>query len=273
MTFSFSYLSADVTPIVDATPIHEAFVPKFTDVMPNTYLSKSPPAPINELIPEKPTDDVIWIPGYWAWIDSKQDFAWVCGVWRRPPPDHYWISGKWYKMNKGWVWAKGFWSPKPEEELAYIKKEPPKSANDDIPDAPGENYFWIPGYWDYSSATKKFSWISGKWEEFSENWILAPATYIWRPSGYVFVPMYWDWILDDRGYAYSCLEQQDEPPVVLQPEIIIRQLFFYYPDYVSLYWHWWFFHPGWWDGCWCLPPWWGWHGWWAFPWGDLWGLW
>ncbi len=262
-----------VTPLPNLLPIHEAFVPKFSDPLPLTIIAKDPPPPLNETIaPHILYEDGIWIPGYWAYLDEANDFAWICGVWRRPPPGQYWISGSWEHSNQGWIWARGFWSPLPLEQLQYIAKAPPASISDNIPLSPGSSYFWAPGYWNYSAGTQNYSWLTGKWEPSNPDWILAPATYIWRPNGFIFVPAYWDLPLEERGSAYSC--QGDEPYAIIEIPLLIERLFFCYPDYVTFYWHWWHFHPHWvWEGCGCVPPWWVWHDWWFFSWSDSWGLW
>lgn len=258
-------------PVIDKIPIHEAFVTKFTDPMPNQPVSRPPPLLIRETIPPQPTADSVWISGYWSWIEEDQDYAWVCGVWRRPPPQHHWISGAWLNQRGSWVWAQGFWSPVPVNHLTFIPIPPPQSIDDKVPPSPGNNYFWIRGYWQYAREKNDYIWLSGTWSELNPNWILAPASYIWRPEGYVFVPMYWDFPLEKRGNAYSC--SVFGPLMVISPEVIIQRLFVWFPDHIFLYWHWWHFHPNWWGNCWCFPPWWHWHGWWAMPWADLWGLW
>lgn len=266
-----SDLSAVPSPIYNPTPIHEAFVTSSGNNLAPTPITRQPPAPIDEPIPSKTFGDAIWIPGYWAWVQDMKDFKWVCGVWRRPPPNHVWIAGSWLNSAGGWVWAPGFWSHTPLEKLVYIQTTPPSPVDDQVPAAPNQSSFWIPGYWEYSFGTKQYSWLSGKWEPFNQNWILAPASYIWRPAGYVFVPLHWDLSLEARGNAYSCDDRG--VPIVIEPGAILQQLFFCYPDYLPIYWHWWHIHPGWWDGCWCVPPWWFWSGWWTFCPCDLWGLW
>lgn len=253
-------------PIYNKTPVHEAFVARVTEEYEPTTIGKEPPAPKEEVAPDRPFPDAIWIPGYWAFV--QQDFTWVCGIWRRPPPGKSWNAGSWNKNESGWVWAKGFWSA-PENQWVYIPKKPPLSGNDNVPMQPDKNYFWIPGYWNYSQSTGDFKWLSGKWQTFNKNWILTPANYIWRPSGYVFVPLYWDYPIEQRGRAYSC----DVGYSIIEPASIIQQLFYCYPDYVTLYSYWWFYNPGWWGDCWCFPPWWFWGDWWAFGWGELWELW
>lgn len=260
-------------PIADANPIHEAFITPVKDPGQVTIVASQPPAPIYEQVPERPYEDVLWIPGYWAWSDAKNSYIWVCGVWRRPPPERIWIPGSWVAAQGGFAWQSGLWSLIPEEQLAYIQKTPPPQPNEEIPQAPGENYFWVKGYWEYQPETDSFSWLSGRWEQIDAHWILSPSIYVWRQSGFVFVPLLWDYTLEERGEAYSCTGDAGGSLVVIEPPQIIEQLYFYYPDYINIYWHWGFIHPGWWDGCGCAPPWWGWNDWWTLPWGDAWGLW
>lgn len=259
---------------VDIAPIHEAFVPKFADPLPLLTISQTPPSPRADNIPSKPYDDAIWIPGYWAWVPEKNDFSWICGVWRRPPPSaQFWIPGSWNKTDAGWVYAKGFWSPVPQNQLKLINKAPPAVITDKVPTAPSVDYFWAPGYWNYSEGSSSYSWLSGKWEQSNPNWVLSPSSYIWRPSGFIFAPLYWDRPLDQRGAAYNC-QGNSGPLVVVKPEIILQRLFVFYPDYSLFYWHWWHYHPNWaWDGCGCVPSWWLWHDWWFLGWSDCWGLW
>ena len=271
----YSHILNAETLFADTTPIHEAFVPKYTDPLPLTFISQSPPKPISESIPPKTYADAIWIPGYWTWLEAKNDFVWICGVWRRPPIDHFWIAGSWHQSAQGWIWAKGFWSNLPLSQLKYIEKAPPTIITDKITPSPGNNYFWAPGYWNYSADSKNYSWLQGKWELANPNWILSPASYIWRPSGFVFVPLHWDWPLESSGTAYAC-SNNDDKVLTIEPQSIVQKLFYYYPDYAIVYWHWWHFHPDWnwtWNDCDCVPPWWFWNEWWFLGWSDSWSLW
>lgn len=258
---------------VSLLPVHEAFVPKFSDaVLPNA-IDKTPPPPRREAIPAKTYDDALWIPGYFAWIEANQNYEWVCGVWRRPPMNHFWIPGNWENTPEGWRWAKGFWSASPLDQIEYIIKEPPTAITDKTPPTPGGNYFWAPGYWSYSKASNSYLWLTGKWIPANLNWILAPSAYIWRPNGYIFAPFYWDWPLETRGTAYNCTDS-NSPLITIEPSIIVQRIFFCYPDYSIFYCQWWQFNPEWaWEGCGCVPPWWFWHDWWNLSWSDCWGLW
>src|SRR5262245_5692620 len=63
-------------------PIHEAFAePVVFDPRPAPVVPKEPPAPVEEVPPaEKPEGaNVVWIPGYWAWDDQRNNFLWISG--------------------------------------------------------------------------------------------------------------------------------------------------------------------------------------------------
>lgn len=264
-------LQAAVQPLAESRPIHEAFVQKNrADVMPLPVSGLKPPAAFPEKIPPQRHQDTIWIPGYWSWVEESQTYEWVCGVWRRPPEGHVWISGSWIPANGGYAYLQGFWSEVPFNNLKYISKAPPEALEESVPDSPGEQYFYTRGYWDYSNG--QYQWLQGAWVPFDPQWVLTFAHYVWRPEGYLFIPAYWDYPLEERGDAYFC-DGNSEQITVIQPQVIIEQLYTYYPDYIPIYWHWWHFHPGFWDGCDCMPPWWGWHGWWGLGWHDQWAIW
>ena len=100
--------------ILTRGPVHEAFaVPVGNDPVVSVVVPKQPPADIEELAPEVSTSDpnAQWIGGYWAWDDERQDFLWVSGLWRSPPPEHRWIAGYWIDAPGGYQRVSGFWSP------------------------------------------------------------------------------------------------------------------------------------------------------------------
>ena len=70
-------------------PIHEAFAqPASPKPVAPPIVPKKPPEPITELPPDQRPegDQMMWIPGYWAYDDERGDFLWVSGIWRAPPP-------------------------------------------------------------------------------------------------------------------------------------------------------------------------------------------
>src|SRR5262249_32726010 len=61
-------------------PVHEAFAePSAPRAEAPPVVPKAPPDPVEEAPPEeKPEgDNVVWIPGYWAWDEDGKDFLWV----------------------------------------------------------------------------------------------------------------------------------------------------------------------------------------------------
>ncbi len=270
---------------IDDAISHEAWVAKVIGIDVLDAIPTRPPDPINERRPANSNHDLEWIEGYWAWSKDRNDYIWVSGVWRKPPPGRTWMPGFWKKFNEGYVWIRGFWSEKRHErDLNYVKKAPPGIPDEQVGSPPTEKYFWASGYWDYDRYTNKHEWIGGAWQRIDPNWVLVPAHWIWRPQGWVFVPMYWDYPVDQRGTLYSSVFIAPHvrpgfiytPSVILDPWVWVERCYLCWPDYMYFYhWHW---HccPHNWGWCDCHPPWWGWGSWWAMPWHcawDMWGWW
>lgn len=262
-------------------PVHEAFLTPVGSAKVNEAVPTTPPDMILERVPERPGSDVVWIPGYWQFNTERNDYIWISGVWRQPPPKKQWINGYWQKFDEGWVWISGFWSGENEEDLSFITATPPDSLEEDTGVAPGDNYFWAPGYWTFDDNTHDFNWVSGSWVMFDPNWILVPAYYVWRTTGYVLVNSYWDWSLEKRGTAYTGLfvppsERRGyiyEPVVKVEPLTITRHYFNLYPDYIYFYNHNYHYFSDVWSNWDIAPPWWGWKPWWSFNWSNNWALW
>src|SRR3989442_206677 len=82
-------------------PVQEAFAePVVFDPKPGPVTPKQPPQAIEEMPPDQKPDspDAQWIPGYWAWDDGRNDFLWVSGIWRVPPPGRQWVPGYWNQV-------------------------------------------------------------------------------------------------------------------------------------------------------------------------------
>ncbi len=266
---------------VEDADIHEGFVTRVTGNILIDAHPQQPPAPIRERIPRQTDESAIWLGGYWAWSDSKQDYIWTSGVWRRPPPGHQWIEGFWKEYDDGWSWIPGFWSDKDQADLSYIDLAPPEAIDENVPSSPQDDYFWNSGFWWYNANKDEYEWVDGQWEQLDPNWVLIPAHYTWRPEGYVFIDAYWDWPLDALGEAYEPVyippAQREtiiyEPVRVVEATYIIDHYFYTYPDYTCFYYHHFHYNPWYWENYCCAPQWWLWDSWWGLSWSNQWGLW
>src|SRR4051812_27594080 len=136
-----------VKPLTEG-PLHEAFLSPAKDREP-TRAPKAPPAPIVERPGiDRPDAAAQWIDGYWDWDASKNDFLWVTGTWRVPPPGRFWVNSYWKRDDKGWYRVAGFWSDRQTDRVDYRKDGPPTDHPDDDPGpSPGDDYFYIPGHY------------------------------------------------------------------------------------------------------------------------------
>ena len=205
-------------------PVHEAFAePTETRPLPSVVVPKQPPELIDEVPPdEKPAgDNVVWIPGYWAWDDETNDFLWVSGFWRVPPPNHQWMPGSWQQVADGWQWTSGFWATAGQEQVEYLPAPPPTIDTGASTPAPDENSIYSPGCWVYQET--RYLWRPGFWVPFRPNWVWIPGHYAWSPGGYLFVDGYWDHPLEERGLLFA--------PVRIDPTVVVAD-WSYTPSYV-----------------------------------------
>ncbi len=183
-------------------PVHEAFAnPVDMNPQPGPIVAKRPPDPVEEIPPEQQPegDNIVWIPGYWAWDDDRTNFLWVSGVLRNAPPGQTWVPGYWSEVNGGYQWTPGFWTAAAKEEVQYLPA-PPQSLETQATPSPGENFFWIPGTWIYQDH---YVWRPGYWTACRPNWIWNPAHYSWTPGGFVFIDGYWDYAIARRGCLFA----------------------------------------------------------------------
>jgi hypothetical protein len=185
-------------------PVHEAFArPSEVSPRPGPVIAKKPPQPVPEIPPEQKPEgqDVVWIPGYWAWDLDRKDFLWVSGVWRVPPPGRKWVPGAWQEVDGGWQWTAGFWAPTAADSLPYVPEPPTSLDTGPSAPAPNDDSFYIPGMWLYQNDD--WVWRPGFWSGCQDNWIWTPSCYYWTPSGYVGVNGYWDYPLESRGLCFA----------------------------------------------------------------------
>lgn len=195
-------------------PIHEAFASLTSEPAPSKPVPRKPPTPIEELPPEeKPDGDVLWIGGYWAWDDDRNDFLWVSGTWRKAPPGKQWVAGYWREEGEQWQWVAGFWAKETKEadqKVTYLPAPPkaPEVAQPGRP--PAEDSFYVPGSWMWTGD--RYAWRAGYWARVQPGYVWVSDHYRWSPSGYIFVPGYWDLALKNRGILYA--------PVAIQPSVV-----------------------------------------------------
>jgi len=185
-------------------PVHEAFADvHVTDPKPGKLIAEPPPPPVDELPPEfKPEgSNVVWIPGYWAWLDEEQRYVWVTGFWRDAPPNQRWEPGYWAEESEGHRWISGYWVPVDTPEVEYLPAPPTSLENGPSTAKPTENHFYIPGNWEYQNS--QFAWKAGYWSPCYDNWIWIPARYIWTQRGCIYRPGYWDRVLSQRGTLFA----------------------------------------------------------------------
>jgi hypothetical protein len=164
---------------------------------------RRPPDPIPEVPPDQRPEGegVTWVPGYWAWDAERNDFLWVSGVWRVPPPGRKWVPGSWVAADGGYRWVPGIWAPDGQEGMQYLP--PPPASLDTGPNGPppDDNSLWAPGCWVY--RMQRYVWQPGYWMAGRPNLLWTPPCYTWTPSGYVFVDGYWDAPLANRGLLFA----------------------------------------------------------------------
>lgn len=209
-------------------PVHEAYAGTVEQPAPTDIVPKAPPEPIEELPPDqKPAgDNVQWIPGYWQWDGEREDFIWVSGFWRVPPPGRVWVPGTWQAIAGGFQWVPGFWQEiVPEQpvqpEITYLPPPPRTIEVGPTVPPPDATSIYVPGCWLWRD---RYVWRPGFWIPFQPGWVWVPAHYRWTPIGFIFIDGYWDYPLDTRGVLFS--------PVYLQPRAFAQPGFAFTPRYM-----------------------------------------
>ncbi len=209
-------------------PVHEAFAATLEVQKNPIVVTKIPPEPIEELPPDqKPEgENVQWVPGYWHFDEDREDYIWISGFWRVPPPGRVWMPGSWREVRGGYQWAHGFWQDAqpeaPQGQLEYLSAPPaPIEVAPSIP-APSETHIYVPGTWVW--RTHRYVWRPGFWVDHRPGWVWVPSHYRWTPAGYVFIEGYWDMPLAERGVLFA--------PVYVPQSVYFRPSFVYTPTFV-----------------------------------------
>jgi hypothetical protein len=161
-------------------PRHEVFAP-FPAALSSHVFSvlHPPPSPLPELPPEaKPEgDDVVWVPGYWAWDANRDDWVWVNGVWVHAPRGRRWMPGYWSVAADGWHWIHGFWA---------IDPPPPPSAQPlAVSSSPSAGWYEDPGLAFFTAFGMWWPWYQSRPLQANRLGVVSPPL---LPSGHVASP-------------------------------------------------------------------------------------
>ncbi|MCA9294080.1 MAG: YXWGXW repeat-containing protein [Phycisphaerales bacterium] len=115
-----------------------------------------------DIITVEPSEEHVWIPGYWERGDGKWD--WVKGRWEKPPhKSAIWHKGHWKWEDGKWQWHKGHWAV--EEGEGYIVNdyiEIPPPVYETKPARLTQDARWLPGYWEWAGGN--WIWVPGYWD-------------------------------------------------------------------------------------------------------------
>lgn len=71
-------------------------------------VQQSPPAVQQENAPPRPSEDHVWVSGFWAWRDDR--YHWVPGQWVVPPYEGaVWVPPRWEPEGQGYRFYDGYW--------------------------------------------------------------------------------------------------------------------------------------------------------------------
>jgi hypothetical protein len=73
-----------------------------------TVVTTAPPALQQEVVLAQPSQQHVWIAGYWTWRDGR--YEWVAGRWVLPP--NYavaWVPPRWEREGTGYRFYEGYW--------------------------------------------------------------------------------------------------------------------------------------------------------------------
>ena len=132
--------------VLTSGPLHESFARPVVYTGGNVaYVRSTPPALINEVVPlQRPSGYAEWIPGYWSWDDVRNDWIWVSGTWRVPPPQYTWVPGYWYQTSRGWRYVQGYWAlaTSTDAEIDYLPAPPEPLDLTPVGTAPVAEAMW-----------------------------------------------------------------------------------------------------------------------------------
>lgn len=197
-------LSQKGVEVLTRGPIHEAFAePLAVNPLPNPIIHQKPPTPIEELPPDQKPEGthIQWIPGYFAWDETRDDYIWISGLWRATPPGRQWMPGHWMAEADGWQWISGYWAAEGQAEVEYLPQPPTSIDIGPSTEAPDADSLYTPGIWVYQE--RRYLWRPGFWFRARSDWFYNLASYTYTPAGYIFTDGYWDYPFERCGMLFA----------------------------------------------------------------------
>lgn len=78
----------------------------------NIYVQGQPPLPPAaqaESVTPRPTNEAVWVPGYWSY-ENGNSYSWVAGHWEIPPAGYRTFQPpQWERQGDGYVYVRGHW--------------------------------------------------------------------------------------------------------------------------------------------------------------------
>lgn len=223
-------------------PVHEAFAaPTVREPEAAPVIPKKPPEAIEELPPETRPEGTVWIPGYWAWDEEGEEFLWVSGLWRLPPPQRTWLAGYWREVDGGWQRVSGYWAVEAQQQIE-VWPTPPEAVPEAIPPAPEADVIYVPGCWVYVET--RYWWRPGYWVRPRPGWVYVYPSYVWTPAGCVFVDGHWDYDFHHCGVLFAPVRidvRLIRPGWVYRPHYCVPADFFVRALFVRPHWRHYYF--------------------------------
>jgi hypothetical protein len=83
--------------------------PAVTNAPATVIVQQTPPVARAESMPERPSEDYVWVAGYWRWENDQ--YVWVPGQWTIPPQvGATWIPPRWVREGSGYRFYDGYWA-------------------------------------------------------------------------------------------------------------------------------------------------------------------
>lgn len=87
-------------------------VPAFAQI--HLSINIGPPPPRREVIVEAPRVGVVWIPGYYVYDRSEENYIWTPGRWEAPPaPRQVWVAPRYVRRGDSYDYYEGRWGSAP----------------------------------------------------------------------------------------------------------------------------------------------------------------